>query len=161
MSSDELYKIIARVIEREGGERLTNDPDDPGGITKWGISQVHNPSLDVPNLTLQEAVEVYRTSYWKKSKAYSLPDRLQEIYFDMVVNMGRKRAVMILQKACNHKGSKLAVDGGLGKLTLSACKKLEPHRLTAFRCLYYAELVTRKPTLMKYYYGWFRRSIEV
>ena len=61
-------QIIAKVIEREGGERLVNDPDDPGGLTKWGISKRAHPDEDIANLTLDDAIRIYQDKYWKPSK---------------------------------------------------------------------------------------------
>ena len=161
MNDHPFRDIIKRVIKREGGATITEDPSDPGGLTKYGISKRSNPHLDIKNLNLEEAIEVYRTRYWLPSKASNLKENLVEPYFDMVVNGGKKRAVKILQQACNHKGMDLVVDGLIGKNTIKACKRLEPERFRAFRVKYYADLVSRKPSLMKYYYGWFRRAIEV
>jgi lysozyme family protein len=158
--SDHYKEIIAKVIEREGGSTITNDPDDPGGLTKYGISKRSNPDLDIENLTLDDAIAIYKERYWDSSKADQLPKKLSESYFDMVVNAGKRRAVKILQQACNHKGHDLVVDGLIGKATIGACKSLEASRFKAFRVRYYVDLVKRKPTLMKYYYGWYRRAVE-
>ena len=40
---------IAHVLVAEGG--LVNDPQDPGGVTKFGISQRSYPALDIRELT--------------------------------------------------------------------------------------------------------------
>ena len=158
--SNSYKEIIAKVIEREGGATITNDSDDPGGLTKYGISKRSNPDLDIENLTLEKAVDIYKERYWVPSKASRLEPKLAESYFDMVVNAGKRRSVKILQEACNQKGHDLVVDGMIGPATIGACKSLEASRFRAFRVKYYVELVSRKPTLMKYYFGWFRRAIE-
>jgi len=154
-------EIIANVIEREGGSKITNDPSDPGGLTKYGISKRSNPDLDIENLTLNDAVKIYNKRYWMPSKAYHLKESLQEMYFDMVVNMGQRRAVKILQEAINHKGNSIKVDGLIGKNTIKTSDSLELDRLKAFRVKYYSTLVNKKPSLLKFYYGWFRRAIEI
>ncbi|MEM0173017.1 MAG: glycosyl hydrolase 108 family protein [Sulfolobaceae archaeon] len=46
----------------EGG--YVNNPHDPGGETKYGISKASFPNLDIKNLTLDEAVNIYRNMYW-------------------------------------------------------------------------------------------------
>jgi len=153
--------IIKRVLHREGGAKITKDPNDPGGTTKYGVSQKAYPDLDIESLTEEEAIAIYKKDYWDKARVDELPKRLKEIYFDMCVNMGRRRAVKVLQKACNAKGADLIVDGGIGAFTIKACEKLEAERLTAYRVLYYANLVLKKDNLMRYYYGWFKRSIEI
>ena len=155
--------IIKQVLIHEGGDKVTKDKDDPGGTTKYGISKKAYPNVDIEGLNEQDAIQIYMEDYWAPSRADQLPDDLKHIYFDMCVNMGKKRAVRILQKALNNKGAKLVVDGGIGKMTLGAAHSinLEPDRLRAYRIKYYAELSKRKPSLEKYYYGWFRRSLEV
>ena len=155
MTFEEAVKIV---LDHEGG--YVNDPDDPGGETNFGISKKAFPDLDIKNLTEEDAIKIYYDKYWKPSKVEMLPLRLWEIYFDMVVNMGRKRACEILQKACNHKNKVgIKVDGRLGRNTASASKRLEPKRLQSFRVKYYADLVNRKPKLEKYWYGWYKRAI--
>ena len=50
---------IAHVLAAEGG--LVNDPKDPGGVTKFGISQRSYPALDIRALSLENAkANVYR-----------------------------------------------------------------------------------------------------
>lgn len=156
-------EMVKNIIEREGGSKLTRDPDDPGGTTKYGISQRAHKNVDIENLTYDQAVDIYNEHYYKPSKANSFPRELQEIYLDMVVNMGYSKAVKIVQKAANAKGAGIEEDGKLGPATLKAVKdtKLEPERLTAYRVVYYVELCKKRPSLWKYYFGWFRRSVEV
>ena len=81
----------------------------------------------------------------------------------MCVNQGKSRAVKILQRAANAKGAGLVVDGGLGPKTIKAIleSNVELDRVRAYRIKYYADLVTRKPDLEKFYFGWFRRGLEV
>ena len=156
-------EMVERIIVREGGSKLTRDPDDPGGTTKYGISQRAHKDVDIENLTHEKSVSIYNEHYVNPSKAASFPSELQEIYLDMVVNMGYSRAVKVVQQATNAKGAKLVVDGKLGPKTLQAIKdkRLEAERLTAYRILYYSKLITKRPTLEKYYFGWYRRSVEV
>ena len=79
----------------------------------------------------------------------------------MCVNQGRGRAVKILQQSANAKGAGLKVDGGMGPKTIAAMDGVELDRVRAYRVKYYADLVTRKPDLEKFYFGWFRRALEV
>ena len=46
-------------------------------------------------------------------------------------------------------------------MTLKAVSNVEPERARAYRVMYYAELVNRKPDLEKFWFGWFRRALEV
>ena len=151
--------IIEVVLHHEGG--YVNDPDDPGGETNIGIAKRSHPDVDIANLTKEGAKEIYYRDYWMKNRVPQLPDGLKHIYFDMCVNQGRGRAVKILQQAANAKGAELKVDGGLGPKTIGAMKGVELERVRAYRVKYYADLVTRKPDLDKFYFGWFRRALEV
>ena len=151
--------IIEVVLHHEGG--YVNDPDDPGGETNFGIAKRSHPDVDIANLTKEGAKEIYKEHYWDRNKVESLSEDLRHIYFDMCVIQGRSRAVKILQKAANAKGADLVVDGGMGPKTIAAMDGVELQRVRAYRVKYYADLVTRKPDLEKFYFGWFRRALEV
>ena len=153
-------EIIEQVLEHEGG--YVDDPTDSGGETKYGISKKAYPNEDIKALTVERAKELYKRDYWDRFKVDNLPDRIRHIYFDMCVNMGGGRATKILQEACNSKNSnKIDVDGGIGKNTIKASANLEDFRLRAYRVMFYAELVMKKPNQIKFWVGWFKRSCEV
>lgn len=58
--TDDLFaRCIAFVFESEGG--LSEDPNDKGGTTKFGISQRAYPNVDIKNLTRQQAELIYRS----------------------------------------------------------------------------------------------------
>ena len=151
--------IIEVVLHHEGG--YVNDPDDPGGETNFGIAKRSHPDVDIANLTKDGAKEIYKEHYWDRNKVEGLPEDLRHLYFDMCVNQGRGRAVKIMQRAANAKGADLVVDGGMGPKTIAAMDGVELQRVRAYRVKYYADLVTRKPDLEKFYFGWFRRALEV
>jgi lysozyme family protein len=90
-------EIIEKVLEHEGG--YVNDPKDLGGETKYGITKRFYPDIDIKNLTIEQATEIYKKDYWDKNKVESLPQNLWHIYFDMCVNMGKRTAVKVLQRA--------------------------------------------------------------
>jgi len=155
-------EIIERVIESEGGSKVTKDPLDPGGTTKYGISQRAYPGEHIEGLTREWAEELYYNDYWVPSRAHEVPNSIKEIYFDMVVNFGLRSAIRVLQRACNGKNkNKIDVDGYIGPATLKACKNLEPDRLRAYRVLKFAGIVNKKPTQEKYWYGWYKRALRV
>ena len=154
-------EIIEVVLEHEGG--YVNDPKDPGGETNFGIAKRSHPDVDIKNLTKEGAKEIYKEVYWDKNKVESLPRDLWHIYFDMCVNQGKSRAVKIIQRAVNGKGGSLTVDGGMGPMTIASIFKsnVELDRIRAYRVKYYSDLVTRKPDLERFYFGWFKRALEV
>ena len=153
--------IIEVVLEHEGG--YVNDPKDPGGETNFGIAKRSHPDVDIKNLTREGAKEIYKEVQWDKNKVESLPEELWHIYFDMCVNQGKSRAVKIIQRAVNGKGGSLTVDGGMGPMTIAAIGKsrVELDRVRAYRVKYYSDLVTKKPDLERFYFGWFKRALEV
>ncbi len=156
----EFDDIIEKVLEHEGG--YVDDPTDAGGETKYGISKRAYPDEDIKELTVERAKELYKRDYWDRFRTGSLPDRLRHIYVDMCINMGGGRAIKILQEACNSKNAnKIDVDGGIGPATIKAASSVEPFRLRAYRVMFYAELVMKKPDQERFWVGWFRRSCEV
>tara|TARA_R110002020_G_scaffold469193_1_gene693996 strand:- start:328 stop:798 length:471 start_codon:yes stop_codon:yes gene_type:complete len=150
--------IIKDVLSKEGG--YVNHPNDPGGETNYGIAKRSHPDEDIKNLTKKRATEIYKKSYWNPSKASSVPRSMRWTYFDMVVNMGQRRAVKILQEACNSKGLKLVVDGLIGRKTIAASKKIDNSRLKVYRIIFYTDLIRRKPKLSDFIVGWIRRAME-
>ena len=152
-------EIIEKVLEHEGG--YVNDPKDLGGETKYGITKRFYPDLNIKELTIEQAKEIYKSDYWDKNKVESLPQNLWHIYFDMCVNMGKRTAVKVLQRAAVNKGKNIEVDGGLGPMTIKALSGVELDRVRAFRVKYYVDLITARPEQEKFYLGWFRRATEV
>ena len=156
----EFDDIIEKVLEHEGG--YVDDPTDAGGETKYGISKRAYPDEDIKELTIERAKELYKRDYWDRYRTADLPDRLRHIYVDMCINMGGGRAIKILQEACNSKNAtKIDIDGGIGPATIKAASNVEPFRLRAYRVMFYAELVMKKPEQERFWVGWFRRSCEV
>lgn len=73
------------------GESYENDPDDPGGATKYGIDQRSHPGIDIRALTKAQAVAIY-WSEWLECHCDRMTHPFAEIYFNCAVNMGRGRA---------------------------------------------------------------------
>jgi lysozyme family protein len=113
MMSTIYEKAFNWIIRAEGG--YVNDSQDPGGETKYGISKHAYPQLDIKNLTLDQAKEIYYKDYWLKCKCDQLPEKLALIVFDFAVNAGISRSIKTLQRALN-----LSQDGIIGNQTLSA-----------------------------------------
>ena len=151
-------ETVERVIEREGG--YVNHPNDPGAETNMGISIRAHPKEDIKNLTKERAIEIYHRDYWIPSKVEKLPTKIKETYFDMVVNMGQRRAVKVLQEACNSKKCGLVVDGLIGSKTIRASKKIDKSRLQVYRILYYTDLIQKRKSLKVFIVGWIRRAME-
>jgi len=153
-------EIIEKVLDHEGG--YVNDPVDPGKETKYGISQKFNPKIDIKNLTVDQAKEIYYKKYWTPNKCDQLPSHLRHFYFDTCVNQGAIKAIKILQRAVNNKSlTIIKVDGKIGPKTIAASQDLELDRAKAYRIKAYIHTITFNPRLEKYFYGWFRRVLEI
>lgn len=77
------------VFKWEGG--YVNDPNDPGGETKYGISKRANPSVDIFNLTKEQAGQIYLRDYWHKVGCDNYEANLAICIFDAAVNVGVSR----------------------------------------------------------------------
>lgn len=167
MAYSELFDEVFELTVALEGERYENDPDDPGGETKYGICKREFPYLDIKNLTKEQAKEIYHTYYWKPLNVENLisPKVAAEI-FDTGVNCGQGTAVKIAQRACNALGSTLVVDGYMGKLTTTKLneysekyQKILLTTLNALQCAKYVELTELNPKLKKYFRGWVGKRV--
>ena len=111
---DYAFQIL---MSNEGG--YVNDPKDSGGETKYGISKKAYPDVDIPNLTIAQAMEIYHRDYWDRCKCDNIPDALSVAVFDFAVNSGVKTAIKKLQIALGVKA-----DGIIGNQTVGACNRL-------------------------------------
>ncbi len=151
-------QIIPEVLKREGG--YVDDPKDMGGETRFGISKRSYPDINIKELTVEEATNIYLRDYWIPSKAEKLPEDLRADYFDAVVNHGQGNAVKILQKAINSTGSpKIAVDGRIGRNTIRESNRIKKSRFQAYRTLFYATIIQKNNTQERFWYGWWKRAI--
>jgi len=105
-------RFVDVVLKHEGG--YVWDKDDRGGETNFGITRYRYPDLDIKNLTIEEARDIYYRDFYQRMKLhYIKDDKLALHVFDMGVNAGRTRAIELLQSLL--KGCK--IDGSLGPST--------------------------------------------
>lgn len=93
---DSWDKAIEFVLQAEGGDTVTENPSDPGGLTKYGISKKAYPELDIRNLTEEQAKAIYYKDYWTKTGCDRLPYPLDMCVFDCAVNQGVATALSLL-----------------------------------------------------------------
>lgn len=159
-------------------KNLTNDPADPGGLTKYGITlkSFHgmgsindfdgDGDVDGDDLRMLDeptAKTRYRAHYWRFDGIRDM--RVAAKVFDLAVNLGPVRAVEYLQQACNVEGYKLTVDGALGPFSLEAVNKASQDailsHLCAFQRAHYCAWIARKPEREKFRNGLIARALEV
>lgn len=136
----------------EGGARLITDT---GGMTRFGISQNRYPTLDIENLTRQQAEALYLRDFWRPIKGAALPPALALVLFDAAVNMGPPTAVRILQTVLRH----VTVDGVMGPETVSAAKMYLPRtelvaQVMRLRNSWYRDLAAKSEKHARYLFGW-------
>jgi len=114
-------KAFELTLGHEGG--YVNNPSDPGGATKYGITEkvarASGYTGSMASLPLELAKDIYKTQYWNTIKGDNLPNRVAEELFDTAVNHGVKQAVIFAQKAVGT-----TADGILGSKTLSAIQAM-------------------------------------
>jgi lysozyme family protein len=172
-------RAFAETLGYEGG--YSDDPDDAGnwtggkaGVgelkgTLYGISAARYPHLDIPNLTPEQAKEIYYRDYWQVLLLDyfngSRPgERIAREIFDTAVNLGVRGAAYIAQRAVNFLGEKITEDGVIGPITLAAIGNwcIQDAEalfkvLNGFQFMYYHRIITRDPEKGKYAHGWMRR----
>lgn len=161
MRSEKFEKAIVIVLRHEGG--YVNDRADPGGETKFGITKRTYPRLDIKNLTVEQAKDIYYNDWWMKNNYEALQDyQVACKMFDTAVNVGHSQAVKFLQRACNASGKNIDVDGDMGPQTIETANSIVPSVLiSAFRkqqAAFYQNLVARRPSLNKFLKGWLNRT---
>ena len=135
MESNFLEQALKFTLKWEGG--YSNDPQDPGGETKYGISKRNHPKVDIKNLTFEGAVAIYNTEYWGPSNCSGLSLPISVCVFDTAVNLGVSRAVKFLQIT------------------------KDPVEYLNLRKDHYYSLVDKNPKLKKYLNGWTNRIVDL
>lgn len=127
-----------RVIGHEGG--YVNNPADPGGETKFGISRRSYPAENIAGMTLERAKQIYQRDFWGPAGCDAVPDAIRFDLFDMAVNSGIKPAIKTLQRTVGE-----TADGVLGPRTLAACSSMPGPRLVARFGAYRIQFITELP----------------
>lgn len=149
--ADNFPDCLNFVLAEEGPE--TNDPNDPGGHTKFGISKRAFPELDIGSLTRDQAAGIYRGHYWTPCRCEELAKPLALCVFDAAVNMGNAMAVRLLQAIVD-----VTEDGIMGPMTLLAVKGAD---VAATVKNYHAERESQYRSMMgffRYGHGWLNRN---
>jgi lysozyme family protein len=125
------------------------------GGTKYGISAMAYPELDIPNLTIQQAKEIYRRDWWEKLNLDRYSGMLSYQIFDASVNHGIRGAVKILQNAVGA-----IPDGVIGDHTISLTRRFRDEDLVMLylgaRIEYYVTLAS----FDQYGRGWMNRMAK-
>lgn len=168
------FEDYMKVIHlQEGGSKFTNDKDDPGGATKYGISLRFLKGTgsdgdidgdgdididDIKNLNEVESSKLYKKYFWDKMNLDLIDNELLKLHlFSHGVNAGNSVAVKILQKILG-----VTVDGKLGRTTAMVANAYsnQPKLVQGYasaRKVYYDNIVVKNAALKKYIKGWYNR----
>lgn len=171
------------LLKEEGG--LVDHPNDPGGITNFGISlrwalQTDDRDRDgfqdadinrdgkvnaddIRQLTKARTASLYRAYWWDEYRYGQIEDQaLASRVFSMSVNMGASRAHKLLQRAVGACAPRITVDGLLGPKSRSAIACCHPGALLAAlkaeQAGFYRLLAATKPRFKPFLQGWLNRA---
>lgn len=153
--------VIDDVLEREGKEKVTNDPLDRGGRTQFGIAERNHPEAWADGkVTEDEARDIYVKKYVSRPGFDQLHDPgLMSQMVDFGVNSGTGIAIQKLQEVVG-----VEVDGVLGPETLQAVHVRQPrdvnNAVVVKRVQMIARIVQKRPDQVKFLGGWLNRSLE-
>lgn len=162
-----------RTIGLEGS--YSNDPNDPGKETKFGITKQsaldHGYHGEMKELPIELAKIIHKGGYWDNFGLDSINDQdVANEIFDTGVNCGTLTAGLIVQKALNllnKNGSlwpDLKVDGMIGRVTIDAINdcdnKSNDYKTVFLKCLnalqvaYYETITEKNEKLERFFFGW-------
>lgn len=151
--STKFYKFIERILGHEGG--YVNDPADPGGETKWGISKRSYPLVDIKSLSRNDAISIYLKDFWNPLKADRLHDGVAFQLLDSAVNSGISQSIRFLQRAIG-----VADDGHWGPMSQAASEKMdEADQILGFNAER-IEFMTKLKNWKNHGAGWMRRIAQ-
>lgn len=168
-------QAVNQVVSEEGD--VSDDKNDPGGYTKYGISLkllqdvglhiLHDDIIsinDVNAISVDDAKKIYYQYFWIHYNIFLIKSpEIEEKVFDLSVNMGGQEAIRLLQEAINRQlQTPIAADGIIGALTLHALNQIslitlmQDYRQNAAD--YYRYLAANNPRLEEFLPGWLSRA---
>jgi len=173
--------FLSYILKVEGG--YVNSPGDPGGATKYGVTQ---KSLDrarktlrglpesVRNLSSREASSIFYVFYYLPGGCDRLPWPLNLVHFDAAVHCGVIPGGKLLQRSLNRLFSSenpLKVDGLVGCLTLERAllfaryspswERLGVQELLLERMRFYGRLARKNPQTYRMFLGGWLQRLEI
>jgi lysozyme family protein len=152
--TDPFETAVDFILDVESG--LVDDPSDPGGLTKFGISQRAYPNLNIRDLTIDGAKALYRHDYWDRCSCDKLPAGISFVLFDAAVNQGVTASIRMLQLSLN-----VQQDGVIGPATLSAAAAQMTPAIIAEMIARRSVAYTLSPLVGTDGLGWFRRLAKL
>lgn len=151
----------------------SNDPQDPGGETWYGISKrfLKSVNIEKASFTKKEANSMYYCYFWLPAKCNLISEpRIAIKYFDMTVQFGHSCATILMQNALNElSDQKVVVDGIMRKENVDVIKKVcmesSESKLLDVLCKEckkkYLGIIANNPTMSKWRKIWLKRAERV
>lgn len=149
--------LVEELIAIEGGSQIVDDPNDRGGLTKYGISQKAYPDVDIANLTKEEAISIYKRDYWDKMQLEQVPEEYRKHLFFSGVVSGTNSVVRDLQRAVGA-----TVDGRMGPNTRAALENFSGNlerEMVVAQANRYVAIAERDPSQRQFLNGWMNRTL--
>jgi lysozyme family protein len=150
----ETYRGIARRFHSDwvGWEIVDQEKKNRGGRLPWN-HKIQHPLLE------GFVARFYKAKFWDRILLDQVNDEnMQNIIFDAYVNMGAN-AIEVLQRVLNSLGKNIAVDGGMGPITVRTVNSVNPQTLfdayKEARINYYRAIGTGSNA--KFLKGWLKR----
>jgi lysozyme family protein len=155
-------QAIARVLPKEGG--FTRNPADRGnwtsgriGVgqlkgTKYGISAMMYPHLDIKDLTWPRAKSIYLLDFWRPLQADQFPDGVAYQLLDFAINSGISNTIKALQRAICVED-----DGVFGPISRAAAEQMSETDLIMLILAERLELMASTSVWTEFGKGWARR----
>lgn len=172
----EFTQAFQLMIANEGG--YGNDPDDPGGETYKGVARKifskwdgwtkvdilkrqsgFPANLDKDPELQQNVADFYRVTFWDKINGDQITNQnVANSIFDFGVNAGSGTSGSLAQMVVGAKP-----DGVIGPDSISAINSFDPDyflaSFTVAKIARYVNIVKKRPTSRKYFYGWVIRAL--
>lgn len=167
------------ILLKEGLGTLTDNPDDKGGVTIWGITEARARAAGftgpMAGMTQTAALAIYRLYYWQQPGF----DRIAGVFADLAcymldvgINCGPHVPSAFLQRALNALSQNgklyapLTVDGQCGAMTRAALTAYLRARMNqngetvllqlvkSLMAVHYLEIAEADPSQQANEFGW-------
>lgn len=160
---------IPRILKNEGG--YTNNPNDSGGETNWGITvavaRENGYKGNMRTMTVEQAKAIYKKKYWDTLELDLIKQQIiADIIFDISVNAGQGRAAHFLQRTVNLMTKQNIVeDGDVGNTTITRANTLTGQNIeksvriiSALATSHYIDCCEKAEKNEDFILGWLRRG---
>ena len=152
------------LFQSEGG--YTNDPNDHGGKTTWGITEgearSHGYTGDMRNLTQDFAKNIYWTDYYLANNLDKIKDeRVALAILDISVTGGIGRGIQLARRALKSMGVNIEENTKANQEFIDAVNSVDPlqfcHAYAQIQRAFYNSIVQHNETQRKFLKGWLNR----